>query len=411
MGRIAHLTRRGAVYYWRARIRLRANGTVSCRHRWLSLRTREARATRCRAARLTADVEMLTMEQGFITEGQLATIASVALASHVGPLKRHAALLRMDQSYDPQAEAEADRAMALAFDMLAIFGHSRSPTFEADCPVRARLERSGESTATIDAVATGYASAQAMASYEAGPGARAHLAELNLPDSPANCADAYGVLVNARAKALRQRASARFPNTALDPIHAPRVDERDERLEDAITDLRASLDASIKELRDRDPSVVKADRPVGRRLAIEGVPAQIDAYVGEKLGSGRWRSKKIQNASATNAEDGKDEAAAKDRKPTASPARNHGRATLEVFVDFLRMKGVGFVDEVDQALFADFKVLLTSFLRTTAEAANSANCRLRSSSGALVTFRRTSVGWTRRRPAATSVISTSSGAT
>ena len=59
-----------------------------------------------------------------------------ALASHVGSLNRHAALVRLDPTYDPESEAENDRVTALAFDVLAPLGPERWPTFEADGPVR-----------------------------------------------------------------------------------------------------------------------------------------------------------------------------------------------------------------------------------------------------------------------------------
>ena len=306
---------------------------------------------------------MATMEQDFVTEAQLRAIAAKALASHVGPLTRHAALVRLDPTYDPEKEAKDDRVMALAFDMLVTFGPDRYPTFEADCPVRRHLRTIGEVDETIDAVASVYGPARAAAQHDARGGARRYLSEEKLPDDPTNRAMAYGVLVRARAEALRQRAARRFgtqsPAPAPTPAPTPTVpSEQFTSLADAIGNLRNTVEGMRSAAADRE-----ADVPKGRPCPIDALNDQIDAYVRTKLDSGRWRTKK-RGAVAEEATEGEAAQALRSTgregaaKSLAEPARNHARATLEVFVDFLRMRDIGFAHEVDQALVADFMRLL-----------------------------------------------------
>ena len=350
MGRITHLTRRGAVYYWRGRVQLRRDSATVLWHWWVSLRTRELKLARCRAARMTAEVESRTMQQGFVTEQQLAEMAANALASHVEPLKRHAALMRFDRTYDPAKEAADDRVTALTFDLLATFGPERRPTFHDDCPVRQRLVDLGATEAVIEVVASDYEAARATAMYEAGPGARRHLANADLSDDPTNMALAYNVLVRARADALRERAESRFPRTAPD---LPKLTSDDEAqtalLREAVSRLRSTIDGMQTMIMD-----ASHERPEGRALPIEQMGEEIEAFVAMKLSSGRWRAKKHGLDAVQSVKNGR----GGDATRPAEPARNHAKATLQVFLDFLRMKEVSYAHEVDQAIVADFLQLL-----------------------------------------------------
>ena len=290
------------------------------------------------------------MDQGFVTEQQLAQIASNALASHVEPLKRHAALMRFDRTYDPEKEAVADQAVATVYDLLAIYGPEREPTFGADCPVRRQLIGMGASEATIASVAASYKPARASAAYDAGPGARQHLTEVGLPDDPANMAMVYDVLVRARAQALRQRAESRFAGSSSASRGVPaEPNDQTSLLTAAVQDLQST----VHEVQTAIVGPVRG-RPDGRPVPIEALKKEIDAFVAMKLASGRWRAKR-------RGENGTQLATSVGRATTSQPkepARNHARATLEVFADFLRMEEVEFVHEVDQSLIADFMQLL-----------------------------------------------------
>ena len=152
---IAHVHRRGAVYYWRRRLPVSLDKKQHT-HVALSLRTTNQAFARATAARLDQEFShMFERKDGSVggdhrlTPDQIKTMLVDVALKHHAKLERVKAYDQLMPSFDVEDSRTTDRVMGSVFRLLA----SGGPNVRMDSVTIARLEEAGLSNAEIDRVA------------------------------------------------------------------------------------------------------------------------------------------------------------------------------------------------------------------------------------------------------------------
>jgi hypothetical protein len=115
-----HLTRPGAVYYWRRRIPRRLATCLVRRHLFLSLRTFSTDRARSLAAQLDAVLAEIVRqaETTFLSPPQLDAILRQVIAMHSAKLDRVAAAAKAAPFCDVGGEVRTDRRVGWVYRLL-----------------------------------------------------------------------------------------------------------------------------------------------------------------------------------------------------------------------------------------------------------------------------------------------------
>ncbi|KAB0676437.1 DUF6538 domain-containing protein [Aureimonas leprariae] len=135
-----YLIRRGARFYFRARLPSTMRGGVGASHVTISLRTNDS-ATARRLSLACADrMELLRMPfVSTLTRQQVTAIFQNEVARQLHQLDDLASRVRRLDDFDPNQQAHFDRIMGWVWRLLALFGRHRVLRFDDACPARRML--------------------------------------------------------------------------------------------------------------------------------------------------------------------------------------------------------------------------------------------------------------------------------
>ncbi|WP_274425232.1 integrase [Chelativorans sp. YIM 93263] len=213
--RIANLTRRGNVFYWRARIPAGVTDRRLPSHLSLSLRHSDHMKAGYMARRLNTLLAELTMRPDvrMTTREQLEQLFRSEIDRMTDHLDDLVFAARRTGS-DPKESLRADLEVGWAYRLVELFGTTRSLTFEEGCPGRDVLERAGVLPSAIPAIATTFRQEQAECrSPRFERTLAAEMEKHGIPDTMVNREKATMQLMRAKAEVLLDIGGRYGPET------------------------------------------------------------------------------------------------------------------------------------------------------------------------------------------------------